>query len=412
MKEIRKRFNIGKSKFSFKKRKKEHSTFSLLELVVIALAFSVISSVVTGYVVNFVTKTDILEDKELRDITDTYEMIMSEYYQEVSQSELANAAIDGMMTYLDENYSIHMSGEDTEELEEKLKGNYDGIGVEIGKTLDKVIITRVFEGTPADEVGIKAGDIIVDVEGTPIKESTTLEEVTGLIKGKSEVILTVLRVEEQKSFIVKTKNIEIPVVSTAIYEKNDKKIGYLYLETFSDNADTQVKDALSELKKDKIDSLIIDVRGNTGGYLTVATDIANMFLKKNKTIYSLESKNSKQVVVDTTNEHQTLPIVVLINEATASASEILAAALKESYGAILVGTNSYGKGKVQQTSKLSDDTLIKYTSAKWFTPSGDSIDGVGLEPGISVALNKDYFTYLTDEYDNQLQKAIEILAND
>ena len=138
---------------------------------------------------------------------------------------------------------------------------------------------------------------------------------------------------------------------------------------------------------------------------------SNIFLKKDKKIYSLESKDSKQVVVDTTKEHKTYPIVVLIDGATASASEILAAALKESYGAILVGTNSYGKGKVHQTNKLSDDTLIKYTTAKWFTPNGDSIDGVGLEPGIYVELDEKYFVYLTDEYDNQLQKALELLAN-
>lgn len=409
MKEVRKIFNIS-SKNKVKK-KKEDSQFSLLELIVITIAFSAICSIGTGYLVNYFTKTNILEDKELRDITDTYEKIMKEYYEEVNESDLANAAINGMMTYLDENYSIHLNDEETNDLEEKLKGNYDGIGIEVGMISSQVIITRVFDGTPASKAGIKVGDIIIDIEGVDVTKGQSLEEVVGLIKGKKEIILTVKRDKKEKSFIVKVENIDIPVVSTKVFENEDDKIGYLYLETFSSNAKDQVKDGLAKLEKENINSLIIDLRGNTGGYLNTCKDIANIFLKKNKTIYSLESKVDKTHVVDTTNEHYDLPIVVLIDGATASASEILAAALKESYGAILVGTKSYGKGKVQQTNKLSDDTMIKYTTAKWFTPNGDSIDGVGLEPGITVELSLDYFKYLTDEYDNQLQKAIEILAN-
>ena len=409
MKEVRKIFNIS-SKNKVKK-KKEDSQFSLLELIVITIAFSAICSIGTGYLVNYFTKTNILEDKELRDITDTYEKIMKEYYEEVNESDLANAAINGMMTYLDENYSIHLNDEETNDLEEKLKGNYDGIGIEVGMISSQVIITRVFDGTPASKAGIKAGDIIIDIEGVDVTKGQSLEEVVGLIKGKKEIILTVKRDKKEKSFIVKVENIDIPVVSTKVFENEDDKIGYLYLETFSSNATDQVKDGLAKLEKENINSLIIDLRGNTGGYLNTCKDIASLFLKKNKTIYSLESKDDKTHVVDTTNEHYDLPIVVLIDGATASASEILAAALKESYGAILVGTKSYGKGKVQQTNKLSDDTMIKYTTAKWFTPNGDSIDGVGLEPGITVELSLDYFKYLTDEYDNQLQKAIEILAN-
>ena len=410
MNELRKRFNISSGK-KVKRKKREETLFNLLEVVVITVAFSVISSIATGYVVNYFTVTNILEDKELRDITDTYQKIMNEYYEEVNKSDLAGAAINGMMTFLDENYSIHLDSDSSSDLEEKLKGNYDGIGVEIGKTTDAVIITRVFEGTPAEVAGIKAGDIIIGVEGTKINKDHTLEEVVALIKGKEEVNLTVLREKEELNFVCKVKNIDIPVVSTKIFEDGDNNVGYLYLETFSSNATVQVEKALNKLEKENITSLILDLRSNTGGYLNVATDISNIFLKKDKKIYSLESKDSKQVVVDTTKEHKTYPIVVLIDGATASASEILAAALKESYGAILVGTNSYGKGKVQQTNKLSDDTLIKYTTAKWFTPNGDSIDGVGLEPGIYVELDEKYFVYLTDEYDNQLQMALELLAN-
>lgn len=406
MKEIRRIFNIDK-----KKKRKEVVSFNIYEVIIITIAFAVVSSLTTGFVVNHFTKVQILDNPNLSDITETYQMIMDEYYEEVDEKGLANAAIDGMFDFLNENYSIHLNNDATTDLEDKLKGYYDGIGIEIGKNTSGVVVTRVFDGTPASEAGIKAGDYLIDVEGTEINASSVLEDVTTLIKGKKEIVVTVKRDKEKKSFIVNIKTIEIPVVSTNIYEKNDSKIGYLYLETFSSNAANQVNNALKSLEKDNVDSLIIDLRGNTGGYLTVTTDIAKLFLKEGSTIYSLETKNEKEVVKDNTKEYRTIPIVVLINNGTASASEILAAALRDSYGAIIVGTKSYGKGKVQQTSKLSDDTLVKYTTAKWFTPNGDSIDGIGLEPSITVEIGSDYYKYLTDEYDNQLQKALDVLAS-
>ena len=406
MKEIREMFNIKVEE----KKIKEDNTFSLMEVIIITISISVLASIGTGFIVNYLTKTDILEDKELRDITNTYQKIMDTYYEEVDKNGIANAAIDGMMTFLDENYSIHLSDDASSDLEEKLQGTYDGIGVEIGKTVDSVIITRVFEGTPASDAGILPGDILIQVNKFKIKDDTDLEEVITNIKGDKEVKLVVLRDKEELEFICKIKHIEIPVVSTEVFKKDDSKVGYLYLETFSSNAHSQVERELKKLESEGIDSLIIDLRGNTGGYLNVATDIASLFLKRNKTIYSLESKNDVEVVKDTTDTFRTLPIVVLINGGTASASEILAAALKESYGAIIVGSQSYGKGKVQQTSKLSDDTLVKYTTASWYTPTGDNVEGIGLEPGITVELSDDYFKHLTSEYDNQLQKALELVS--
>lgn len=408
MKDIRKIFNIGKND---KSKKKEVSLFTLWEMIIITIAFAIFSSVITGYVVNLATKNNILKDKELQDITDTYNKIVNEYYEDVDKNKLATSAIDGMMNYLNENYSEYMDSEETNALQDKLKGDYDGIGVEIGKIKGSVIIVNVFEDSPAFVAGIKSGDIIINVDGTEIKEETTLEDVTSLIKGKKKVKIKVLRNKKEHEYTIDIKNVNIPVVTSKTFEKNDNKIGYLYLETFSLNASDQMAQKLSVLENEGIDSLIIDLRGNTGGYLNAATDIASMFIKKGKVIYGIESKDKKENVKDKTKEERNLPIVVLVDSASASASEILAAALKESYGAILVGTKTYGKGRVQQTSKLSDDSLIKYTTAKWYTPSGDSIDGVGLTPGITVELTEEYVKNPCDETDFQLQKGIEILAN-
>ena len=316
-----------------------------------------------------------------------------------------------MMKYLNENYSEYMDTDETNALEDKLKGDYDGIGVEIGKIGKDIIIVNVFENSPAYIAGIKAGDIMAKVDGNEIKDETTLEEVTALIKGKKKTTITVLREKKEYTYTVDIENIDIPVVTSKKFNKDGKKIGYLYLETFSLNAEKQMSTKLKKLESEEIDSLIIDLRGNTGGYLNSATDIASLFLKKGKIIYGIESKDKKENVKDKTKEERNLPIVVLIDGGSASASEILAASLKESYGAILVGMKSFGKGRVQQTSKLSDDSLIKYTTAKWYTPSGDSIDGIGLTPGIMVELTEEYVKNPCDATDTQLQKALEILAN-
>lgn len=404
MKDIRDRFNIKKNK------KNDTSMFTIWEVLAISVSLVVFASVLTGILVNRVTEKKILEDEHLSNIKETYQTIVKEYYKDVDKEKLADVAIDAMMEYLNENYSVHMTEEEAEALQDKLQSGYRGIGVEITKLDGKVIITRVFENTPAEAAGLKAGDIIIKVDDFVVKADTELDEVTSTIKEKSKTTITVTREDETLEFKLNIESVEITVATIKTFTNNDKNIGYLYLESFSDKSADQVENKLKELEKNNIDALIFDVRSNTGGYLNAAEEIASLFLKKGKVIYSLEDKEAKKEVLDTTKESRDYPIVVLIDGATASASEILAAALKESYGATLIGTQTYGKGKVQQTNKLSDDTIIKYTTAKWYTPNGDSIDGVGLTPGIKVLLDSSYVEDPSDENDTQLQKAIEFLT--
>lgn len=406
MKDIRERFNIKN-----KNRKSETSTFSLWEVMVISIALVLFSSVLTGFLVNRVTERSILDDEQLKDIKDTYQQIIKAYYEDVDKEALADGAISGMMDYLDERYSTHMDLDESSSLEEKLEGNYQGVGIEITKREDKVLIVTVFSGSPAEKSGLKVGDYIIQVGDLVVDLDTTLEMVTSTITNQKEIDMKILRDDEELDVTVKIQKIEMPVVTGKIFKEDDKRIGYIYLKSFTANSYDQFKDELEELESEGIDSLIIDVRSNTGGYLTSVNDIASLFLKKGKVIYSLESKDDKTVTYDKTKTMREYPIVVLVDGATASASEILAAALKESYGALLVGKKTYGKGKVQETSKLSDDTLVKYTTAKWFTPSGDSIDGVGLVVGIDVSLTVEYLKDPSDENDAQLQKALEFLRN-
>lgn len=404
MKEIRKIFNINRQK------NKEKATFTTIEVVIISFSLAVITGVVSGYLV-YSFNSSKMDSKEVADIISTFEHITDEYYEEVDYGELADAAIDGMLSYLDESYSKHLSDDATIDLTDKLDGSYKGIGIAIIKTDDGLFIDKVYADTPASEAGLKESDQILNINGTEITSEMKLDDVQNIIDEDDEVIsMIVNRDGEQLSFEVKREEIDSPVVEYEIFERNSEKIGYIYLSTFSNTAYDQVSQALDALEDDGITSLVFDLRSNTGGYLNSAKDIASLFLKRGKVIYSLETKDKTSDVKDNTKEYRAYPIVVLVNGATASASEILTAALKESYGAIVVGTKTYGKGKVQQTSKLSDDTVIKYTTAMWYTPSGESIDEVGITPGVIVELDSKYYQDATYENDNQLQTALSVLS--
>ena len=395
MNKIRKIFKI----------KNKNTTYTFKELLIVTIFVTLIVSTITGFVVY-----KVISSNELIKLESSYNKIKNEYYSDINKEELENAAIDGMMKYLNEKYSLFMDQEETSSLNNKLEGNYDGIGIEIGIINSKIMVLNVYDNTPASIAGLKINDELVKVEDLTINESTSLKDVTNLIKNKKSVKLSIKRDNEVKEFNINIKKIEKPVVTKKIFEKNNKKVGYIYLSTFSENAGTQVKETLKKLDKENIDSLIFDVRSNTGGYLTSVTEILNMFLKKGHLMYSLEEKDKKKMYYDTTKEEYNKDVVVLIDRKTASASEILASSLKESYGATIVGTTSYGKGKVQNTYKLSKDTMLKYTTAKWYTPSGNSIDEVGITPGIYVTLGKEYVLNPCDETDTQLQKAVDLLT--
>lgn len=395
MNKIRKIFKI----------KNKNTTYTFKELLIVTIFVTLIVSTITGFVVY-----KVISSNELIKLESSYNKIKNEYYSDINKEELENAAIDGMMKYLNEKYSLFMDQEETSSLNDKLEGNYDGIGIEIGIKNSKITVLNVYDNTPASIAGLKINDELVKVEDLTINGSTSLKDVTNLIKNKKSVKLSIKRDNEVKEFNINIKNIEKPVVTKKIFEKNNKKVGYIYLSTFSENAGTQVKEALKKLDGENIDSLIFDVRSNTGGYLTSVTEILNLFLKKGHLMYSLEEKDKKKMYYDTTKEEYDKDVVVLIDRKTASASEILASSLKESYGATIVGTTSYGKGKVQNTYKLSKDTMLKYTTAKWYTPSGNSIDEVGITPGIYVTLGKEYVLNPCDENDAQLQKAVDLLT--
>lgn len=386
------------------KRKIAVKGFNLVEVSVIIVASCIISALVVGTVIsnnyrtNFgVTYRDLLNDENIKDFLNVYSEVSSDYYENVDKSKVIDSAINGIMSYLGDKYSSYLDSSDTKNLTDKLSGTYKGIGISIdanGKIID------VMEDTPAEKAGIKKDDIITSINGITI-DSNNASSLTNYIKDTDSFVdLVVQRGNESLSFKVEISNIIAQSITANVIENNNKRIGYIYIEAFSTTLSTQVERSLN--KMGNIDSLIIDVRDNGGGYLKAATDTANIFLDKGQIVYSLESKNEIKVYFDETQQKTTYPIVVLINNGSASASEILAAALKDSYNAILVGNKSYGKGLVQVTYKMEDGSMVKYSSAKWLRPNGECVEGNGIVPDYVVDNNNK---------DAQISKAIEILSN-
>lgn len=375
--------------------------FSLLEVIIIILVTGIVVSLSTGLIVynNYDKISKSKSDdtsSEIKEFTESYNHIINSYIDEVDKSKLIDAAISGMYNFLNDEYSIYMDNDMTESLNEQLEGTYDGIGIEMTMNNKGVIyVTQVFKNTPAEKAGIKPDDILVALDGESLEGKTTAEVASIIKKGtKSEFKLTYKRDNIEKTVTVNKKHIYINSVKSERFDN----IGYINISTFSATTEEQVKKELDNFDKN-ISDLIIDLRNNTGGYLNAAYDVSELFLKKGKVIYQLKDRNNKitKFTAKSGEYRHFNNIIVIINGSTASASEILALALKESANAKIVGTKSYGKGTVQETSKLKSGSMVKYTTAYWLSPEGNSINKTGITPD-----------YKIDGEEGQLKKAIEI----
>lgn len=387
--------------------------FSYPEMVIIMI-IAVLFGFLIGNVVSFTKKetTNSSVPSELKEFVDTYNDIVNNYYDKVNKEELIDAGIKGMINYLDDPYATYFDGTSSTNFNQTLEGNYEGVGIEVTLDNNKVKITKVFADTPAKKAGIKVGDYITKVNGESV-EGKSLSDVVSLIKNakNKEVEITITRDNQEKTMKVTRTTVDMPYTSSKVYEENGKKIGYLKIEMFSNNITKQVKKELESLKKKNIDKLVIDVRDNPGGYLTQVTEILSLFMTKKDVIYQLQTKNNKEKVYSASSKAAySYPVVVLINENSASASEILASAFKETYNAEIVGVNSYGKGTVQKTGDLNNGDTIKYTVQKWLTPKGNWINEKGVTPTKEVKLELKENEILTEDNDNQLKAAIELAS--
>lgn len=402
-----------------KSSKKTFKGYNIVEVIIIIIITSLVSAITTGIIINNNSRTtsgstysELLKDDNVKDFLNVYSSIINGYYENVDKEAAMDSAIDGLMTYLGDKYTTYLDSTDTDTLNSKLAGEYTGIGVSLA---EDGIINEVFDDSPAQKGGLEVADQIIAVNDNDVQDKTNAE-IASLIKetDASSIKITVLRNKEQYSYQIDIDTLYIPAITSKVYEQNNKKIGYIYISTFSSSLVDQVNNALTKLEGQNIDSLIIDVRGDGGGYLSSASGVASLFLEKGKTIYSLETKDNTTSTYDETTESRSYPIIVLIDSGTASASEILASSLKDSYNATLIGITSYGKGKVQQTYQMEDGSMVKYTSAKWLRPNGECIDGVGITPDINIELEytKDEDGNVTSYTDTQLNKALEVLTGE
>ena len=392
---------------------KNNKGFNLLTVIIIIFCTSIISAITVGVIVNngykntkAINYKELANDPALKDFLDAYSTITSNYYEDVDKQKMLDSAVDAMLKYLDESYTTYLTDDQTKALEDKLSGTYFGIGVEISNNEIKGIL----KNTPAEKAGLKVGDKLLKVADTEVTDKSGNYIATLIqVSGEKTIEIVVDREGEELTFYIKSETIRSKDITNKILQDD---IGYLGISIFSKTLNTQVEDALKELEEQGMKRLIIDLRGNTGGYLEAAEAVASMFLEKGKLIYSLENKDSKNDYYDQTTTKTTYPIVILLNSDSASAAEILAAALKDSYGAIIVGEKSYGKGKVQQTYNMSDGSMAKYTSAKWLRPNGTCVDGEGINPDYPVELYIEYNDEgkITAVKDTQLEKAVEVIS--
>lgn len=394
---------------------KKKSGFQLKELIIIVVITSLLTSLTTGVIMynnnritNHISGNDLNQDENLKEFLKVYASLIGDYYTDFDKKAMLEEAIKAMFNYLGEDYSDYLNKDETDSLASKLNGTYKGIGVQI---VDNNVIYKIFSSSPAEEVGMQVGDRIVSINGEDTTNKTS-EEVASLIQGASgdKIVLGVLRNDEPIQFEIEVKTLFVPAISYQLVDYGSKKIGYLAISTFSNTVAAQVKSALKELESQAMNSLVIDLRNNTGGYLAQANEIANLFLEEGKIIYSLAEKDTTEKFVDDTSEKRDYPIAIVMNEGTASASEILAAALKDSYHerVTLVGETSYGKGRVQQTRNLEDGSMVKYTTARWLRPNGDCIDGVGIRPDVEVEIVMP--SEGEEIIDTQLKEALRILS--
>ena len=337
--------------------------------------------------------------------------LLTKYDGEIDDNDLLESAIKGMTKSLNDPYTVFMNADEYNSFVEQSEGHFVGIGAQLGIKDDKVTVVAPLEGSPAEKAGLKAGDVILKVDGTEITEPN-VEKTVSMIKGKQgdSVTLTISRKGSEYQDITIIRDV-VKVVSVK-GELIDGNIGYIQISSFDEDVAEDSKEKIVELKNQGMKGLILDLRGNPGGYLTEAVKVASQFIPKGDIItYTIDKYGNKQESKSIGGEAQGMPLVILINGGSASASEVVTGALRDYKAGTIVGTTSFGKGVVQQLIEFSDGSGgLKVTTSKYYTPNGENIHKIGIEPDIEVEIPDEI---LQKEYDRsidpQFNKALEVI---
>ena len=353
----------------------------------------------------------------VNDFVKQYNYIKSNYYDssKIDDNDLMKTALESVLEKLgiDDDYSTYMDNSEYNQFNLNLNGSYEGLGISIIKDDEsgKIYVIDVTKDSPAENK-LKVGDVIISIDDKLASDISTQEFSEYVVNGSKRKFTIVVERESKKETIeIEKAHVNLESVYSKTIEKNGKKIGYIYMSIFAANTYEQFKTALENLEKDNIDSLIIDLRGNSGGYLTGVTNMISLFLSNDKVMYQLEQNGKKTKYNSEGTADKKYPIVFIGNGATASASEVFIMSLKDNLNAKLVGTKTFGKGTVQEMINMSNGDQYKFTTKKWLSPNGTWInDNKGIMPDYEVELANKYFEDPSDETDNQLQKAISILT--
>lgn len=334
---------------------------------------------------------------DMSKVLEAYSLIKDMYVEDVEDNDLIEGAIQGMLLSLEDPYSVYLDQEAMKEFNQQIESSFEGIGAEVSMVNGNVTIVSPIKDSPAEKAGLSPNDQVLKVDGESL-EGLSLQEAVNKIRGEkgSEVTLEIKRpgVDEPLEVSIVRDSIPVETVYVDTKEQNGKKIGVIELTSFSESTAEEMKAELEKMENAGIDGLVIDVRGNPGGLLPAAEGILEQFIPKDKPMLQIEDENGKKTrYFSKLAEPKEYPVAVLVNEGSASASEILAISLKEALGYEVVGETTFGKGTVQQTIPMGDGSTIKLTRFKWLSSDGTFIDGKGVEPTVEQKMPDYYYTH-------------------
>ncbi len=377
-------------------------------------ALLIIVILVTG-IFGFAVLTDFMHLGRLLKVVSYIE---TQSINPVSIAELVDGAMKGMVESLDDPYSAYMKPKAYEELTAHIKGTYGGVGLLITIKEEQLMVLSPFKGTPAHKAGIAAGDIITKIDGKNTKRMD-LDEAATLMKGEpgTEVVLTVSREDvPDKDYSIVREDVNIPTVTGEMLElEGNKDIGYINITMFSDTTGHDLEKVIADLKDEGVKSIVLDLRNNPGGALTAAVHVSDLLIPEGPIVHIKGREGSETYTAD--NEYLGLPMVVLVNKGSASASEIVAGAIKDTESGTILGETTFGKGLVQTVFSLGRGAAVKLTTAKYLTPDENDINEKGIVPDVVVEMDpeieqKAVLTAPNMEIDKQLQKAVEIIEKE
>ena len=345
-----------------------------------------------------------------------YNTIDDYYLNEIDNDKIQNGIFKGMVDSLGDQYTVYYNPEEYKQFTASSSGTYSGIGVAVSQnvTTGAITIVKTFKKGSGEKEGMKPGDVIYKVEGKKI-EGLELSKVVSMIKGEEGtfVKVTVLRDGKEIEFNLERKKLEVDTVNYRMEERSGKKIGYISVSEFDEVTASQFKNAISELSKEGMEGLVIDLRDNPGGLLDVTCEMLDRMIKKGLLVYTVDKNGNRVDENATDSDSFDKPVAILVNGNSASASEVFSGAMKDYDAATLVGTRTFGKGIVQSIVPFGDGTAMKVTVSKYYTPNGVNIHGTGIEPDVVVELSKDATKNgkYDRKYDNQLDKALDVVID-